>query len=201
VDSIGARNSPSATDPQALDLADWEGLKTRCIKNDESAWKELMTRLYPLAFHVARTNFRLDEKTAEDLVQNAFVKLCQKISEVQHIKSWTHRVMRNLCIDHFRKKTPVLMAELPEVSYQERSPNLDQRELFSILRQSLDSLSDHCRDLLRLRFLESESQKDISLKIDQPYNQIPMQQSRCLKKLKELLEEENPHIWEALQTL
>jgi uncharacterized protein (UPF0216 family) len=52
-----------------------------------------------------------------------------------------------------------------------------------------------------LRFLESESQKDISLIIDQLYNQIPMQQSRCLKKLKELLEEENPHIWEALQTL
>ena len=180
---------------------DWDRLKDRCIENDENAWKELMTRLYPLAFYVARNNFRLDEKTAEDLVQNAFVKLCQKITEVQHLKSWIHRVMRNLCIDHLRKKIPTLLEELPEVAYHEEGYDLDRLELFSVLRQSLDLLSDRCRDLLRLRFLESESQRDISTKIDLPYAQIPVHQSRCLKKLKELLEKENPQIWEALQAL
>lgn len=179
---------------------DWDDLKNRCLENDENAWKELMTRVYPLAFYVARTDFRLDEKTAEDLVQNAFVKLCQKISEVQHVRSWMYRVMRNQCIDHLRKKSPSFMEEVPEVPYHEKGHDLDQKELFSILRQSLDSLSDRCRDLLRLRFLESESQKDISAKMDMPYNQVPVHQSRCLKKLKELLEEEHPQIWEALQS-
>jgi RNA polymerase sigma factor (sigma-70 family) len=160
-----------------------------------------MTRLYSPLFYFARTHFRLDEKTAEDLAQNAFVKLCQKISEVQHIQSWTYRVMRNLCIDHLRKKTPVLMAELPEVLYHEKDNALDRQELFFLVRQSLNALSSHCRDLLRLRFFESESQKDIGVTLDQPYNQIPMQQSRCLKKMKEILEKEHPHIWEALQNL
>jgi RNA polymerase sigma factor (sigma-70 family) len=180
---------------------DWDQLKARCIENDENAWRELMTRLYSPLFYFARTHFRLDEKTAEDLTQNAFIKLCQKISEVQHIQSWIYRVMRNLCIDHLRKKTPILMAELPELPYHETDNALDRQELFFLLRQSLNSLSHHCRDLLRFRFLESESQRDIGLKMDQPYNQIPMQQSRCLKKLKEILEKEHPHIWESLQNL
>ena len=43
--------------------------------------------------------------------------------------------------------------------------------------------------------------KKISEIINIPYNQIPVQQARCVSKLKQLLEKKEPNIWEGLKSL
>jgi RNA polymerase sigma-70 factor, ECF subfamily len=82
-----------------------EVLTMRFQAGDRAAFASLVTKhekaLYNFVLRLVRS-----PSAAEDLVQDAFVKIVQSAPDFKHeskFSTWAYTIARNLCIDHLRK--------------------------------------------------------------------------------------------------
>src|SRR5262245_10357912 len=82
-----------------------EVLMLRFQAGDRSAFAALVRRhktpIYNFVLRLVRTS-----STAEDLVQDVFVKIVQSAVDFNHeskFSTWAYAITRNICIDHLRK--------------------------------------------------------------------------------------------------
>ena len=110
-----------------------------------------------------------DADTARDVVQDTFLKLCaQEEAHVgPHLAEWLFTVCRNRAMDVLRKEKR--MAQLSEAQMHERpSPEpgpgeaLARREDAAEVLRLLESLPPNQREVIRLRFQNGFSYKEIS---------------------------------------
>jgi RNA polymerase sigma factor (sigma-70 family) len=118
---------------------------------------------------------------AEDLVQEAFMKLHAQFEEVREPRRWLYRTVHNLALNHRRDsaRTVSLVATLAdqspesnqsqqthETNVADESPLPDEQiariEGIGLVRLSLASLDERSRELIRLKFNEDLSYRDIS---------------------------------------
>ncbi len=121
----------------------------------------------PLTLYAAR--LLNDPETARDVVQDAFLKLCaQEQARVEpHLAEWLFTVCRNRALDVLRKEgrmshlqeehLHVLPSQAPDPS-----ADLERREEASNVLRLLDLLPDHQKEVIRLRFQNGFSYKEIS---------------------------------------
>ncbi|MBI2394399.1 MAG: RNA polymerase sigma factor [Deltaproteobacteria bacterium] len=83
-----------------------EALLARYRRGDVEAFRALVRRhqraLYNFALRQVRT-----PSTAEDIVQDVFVRIVQNVEtfkEESRFTTWAYTIARNLCIDHLRKR-------------------------------------------------------------------------------------------------
>jgi RNA polymerase sigma factor (sigma-70 family) len=110
--------------------------------------------------------------TAEDIVQEAFMKLHAQFDDVREPRRWLYRTVHNLAISHRREadKTVSLdtSSENRPASAAETDPQLmpDEQiarwEGIGLVRLSVGALDERSRELLRLKFNEGLSYKEIS---------------------------------------
>jgi len=96
-------------------------------------------------------------ETAEDLVQEAFLRLHQHWADVQQPRAWLYRCLRNLAINHLRQRN----RETPlEDSHEWQAPtpsadrDLSRMEAVGTLRLLVSELDDDDRQLLELKYRE-----------------------------------------------
>ena len=117
---------------------------------------------------------------AEDLVQEAFMKLHRQFAEVREPRRWLYRTVHNLALNHRRdsaKIIPLIPAgdKSPEsseshLSYEteitDNSPLPDEQiarlEGIGLVRLSLETLDARSQELIRLKFTEDLSYAEIS---------------------------------------
>src|SRR4051812_18837114 len=82
-----------------------EVLMMRFQAGDRAAFASLVrkhkTAIYNFILRLVRSN-----STAEDLVQDVFVKVVQSAADFKHesrFSTWCYAIARNICIDHLRK--------------------------------------------------------------------------------------------------
>jgi len=119
-------------------------------------------RFYRLAFRYLQ-----NKEAAEDVVQDAFLKLWEDPSKWQadrntKFTTWFYRVVVNLCLDWQKRKRPVeLTDEIPLVDNRETA---DQAMLRSeeqrILEKEIAALPERQRTALNLCFDEGLSNQD-----------------------------------------
>ena len=107
-------------------------------------------------------------ETARDVVQDTFLKLCREDPDrVDHLPAWLFRVCRNRALDIKRKEGPLQRLDdatsdaLPdprEALDEGLGRDEDQRRVLAELRE----LPATTREVLRLRFQEELSYKEIS---------------------------------------
>jgi RNA polymerase sigma factor (sigma-70 family) len=107
---------------------------------------------------------------AEDVVQEAFMKLHVNFTEVREPRRWLYRTVHNLSLNHRRKEQKLVA--LPQASDQEHretpdpEPQPDQEivraEGIGLVRLTMDALDKRSRDLVRLKFDDNLSYKEIS---------------------------------------
>src|ERR1043166_4270070 len=88
-----------------------------------------------------------DEGDAEDVLQEVFYELVEAYrlyEPLEQMTAWLFRVARNRIIDLFRKKKPVLLADLArpsdegeELSVEEMLPSPDRGPAFAFVRMIL----------------------------------------------------------------
>ena len=132
---------------------------------------EEFIRIYiPQGEGLHRVAYRLlgSWEEAEDVVQDLYIKLWGQLDELDHVNSpqaWCLILLRNLCIDHIRKRggqqTVALTDTLPETDAWERGDRLDR--VLELIR----SLSPKSQELLRLRLVENLSYEEISQRTGQ----------------------------------
>lgn len=118
-----------------------------------------------------------DRSTAEDLVQDAFMKLHRQFDEVREPQRWLYRAVHNAALNQRRDsgKTVSLPAagdsshefyESQTADTADDSPLPDEQiarlEGIGLVRLSLDSLDERSRELIRLKFHEDLSYQQIS---------------------------------------
>lgn len=110
---------------------------------------------------------------AEDIVQEAFMRLHAQFDEVREPRRWLYRTVHNLAISHRREagKTVPLepgasAAAAPAAVEPDPQPLPDEQiarwEGIGLVRLSVQTLDERSRELLRLKFNEGLSYKEIS---------------------------------------
>lgn len=94
---------------------------------------------------------RVDANDADDLTAEVFVTACRRLEDVPAGSElpWLYRTAWNLVSNHWRKQTPVSVAEVHETA-DEFDDFADLITESAVLRQAWDSLSSRDREVLRL---------------------------------------------------
>ena len=169
-------------------------LVARCRAGDQQAWSELVERFSRYVYAISIQAFRLSEADAEDVFQEVFARAYQHLDGLRDdaaVRPWLAQLTRRLCIDRLRaaaRERPASEEEL-EVAGSEETLNLLEEAL--TVHEALAATPGHCREVLDRFFARDESYKTIGEALDLPAGTIASRISRCLARLRELLEGRN----------
>src|SRR5437773_9003386 len=80
-------------------------LVARCRAGDEEAWASLVERFSRYVYAIATQGFRLREHDAEDVFQEVFAKVYERIDSLRSdeaIQPWIAQLTRRVCVDRLR---------------------------------------------------------------------------------------------------
>jgi len=135
-----------------------------------------------------------DRDRARDVVQDTFIRLYQQdVEKVKAgLKSWLYTVCRNRALDVLRKEKRMVVVD-DEVFAQEESKSLgpdivtDQQERVKEMMGFLDRLSDNQQLVIRLKFEQGMSYKEISDETGLKSGNVGFLLHGGLKQLREML--------------
>ena len=174
-------------------LSDSE-LVARCRAGDQQAWAELVDRFSRYVYAISVQAFRLSDADAEDVFQEVFARAYQHLDGLRDdaaVRPWLAQLTRRLCIDRLRasaRERPTADEEL-ELAGSEETLTLLEEAL--TVHEALAEVPEHCREILDRFFARDESYKTIGEVLDLPSGTIASRISRCLARLRELLEGRN----------
>jgi RNA polymerase sigma factor (sigma-70 family) len=110
-----------------------------------------------------------DLESARDVVQDTFLRLCREDQDAlaDHLPAWLFRVCRNRALDIRKKEGPLQRLDDTAASSLE-GPGVDPHDLLEKgedarrVLAALDALTPSQQEVLRLRFQEERSYKEIS---------------------------------------
>lgn len=111
-----------------------------------------------------------EREPAEDVVQDAFMKLHAQFTDVREPRRWLFRTVHNLALNHRREASKVV--PLPQFDSGEEAPQpapdlapdeaAARAEGIGLVRTSLGALDERSRQVVRLKFDENLSYQEIS---------------------------------------
>ena len=147
-----------------------------------TVWIPLQERFYRVAFYILE-----DRADALDAVQDLYMKLWKmrdSLDLVRNPGSYGALLMRNLCIDRIRRRTPA--EELPDDLPGREAPDeeLIRKESLGQLFRSMETLPESQRKLLGLHVLQGKSYEEIAAETGLSPLNVRVQVSLARKKLK-----------------
>jgi RNA polymerase sigma factor (sigma-70 family) len=117
-----------------------------------------------------------DLEAARDVVQDTFIKYVRSTTgptteiapespETKHVESWLFTVARNASLDHLRKFSRIIPMPLPDDRRSEAAQpdeELSNQESSAWLIRLMDELSPNQREVIRLKFQNDLSYKEIA---------------------------------------
>ncbi len=128
-----------------------------------------------------------DVDSAEDLVQDAFLKAWELVSdgvEIDNFKAWIYRCVRNVCVDHLRRQYPsVDINQLPEVEEEV----IDTSERDARIWRAIDALPDKCREVFLMSKRDGLSGEEIAAELGISIKTVKNQMTKAFSRLREEL--------------
>ena len=180
-----------------------EQLVRHYLKGDEKSLEILISRylkpIYNFAYHYVK-----NEKEAEDLTQEVFIKAWRNLRRFNRKKSfkiWLFHLAKNVCFDFLRKRKDLSFSELEskkeDVDYRfeeeiiDSSPLPDelfeQKNLREILNSAIEQLSLKDQTILFLYYNDHFTLREIASSLDESLNTVKSRYRRALKKLRTIL--------------
>jgi RNA polymerase sigma-70 factor (ECF subfamily) len=159
----------------------------QAAQGDHQAFGDLVrqhqTMVFSIAFHFLRNRAQ-----AEDVAQDVFLELYQRLDQIQssaHLTFWLRRVTINRCIDQSRRKKPEMA--LDDVA-EPRAVSADGDLLLSRqLQRSVANLPERRRAIIILRYQEGLDLAEISKVLEMPLNTVKSTLQRSLLELRKKL--------------
>jgi RNA polymerase sigma factor (sigma-70 family) len=160
-----------------------------CLRGEEQAWAELITRYQRLIYSVARGLCPQPEDCA-DVFQRVCLELYQSLKNLrndQTLPAWLITVTKRCSYAVLRTKRTTVPIEDFEVGSDQKILQIEKEFL---VERAVGELPDRCRMLIDLLYFDVDepSYEDISRRMGMPVASIGPTRARCLEKLKKILD-------------
>lgn len=142
-----------------------------------------------MVFSIA-LHYLADPSLAEDLAQEVFLQLYQRIKGIQsadHLTYWLRRVTVNRCIDYGRRKKRRSETPLEDSPEPAAAHNPADELLIGRLMESLETLEEKQRMMVILRYQEDLGPAEIASLMKIPVNTVKSTLHRTLEELRKKL--------------
>ena len=164
-------------------------LDTRQLVNSEEDFGTMYEANAPLIhrFMFWRTK---DQMLADDLTSTVFEKAWRSRSSFKggSVKAWLYKIAHNTLIDHWRKRKELVVEDITVFQVEDETLNLDkeldQELVIAQLQVALSKLPTDMQTLLKLRFVEGLSCRDVATKLNLSEANVRVIQYRALQKLR-----------------
>ena len=136
---------------------------------------------------------RIDnEADAEDVLQNVFFKIHQRVSEVKNpekLYAWVFQTTRNAIVDFYRERkfqTDFMDETLDEIAFEPGEQDIEE-EVLGWLEPMIEDLPEKYRDALLLTDIDGLTQKELSEKLEISVSGAKSRVQRGREKLRETL--------------
>ncbi len=191
-------------------LEDFDLIDKATVKNDESAYAELLNRYRKPVYHMILKMVR-NVDDAEDLTIEAFAKAFKNLHKFKKdytFSTWLFRIATNNSIDFIRKKkleTLSLDTSFKDdngdaVTIDVKDNNLDPQEVaiksqkIELIRMFVTKLPPKYQRLVRLRYFQEYSYDEIAKELDAPLGTVKAQLHRARELMYDLVKGKEQHI-------
>jgi RNA polymerase sigma-70 factor (ECF subfamily) len=165
-----------------------QSLRAHSAEGASAAFSKLVMRYHKLAISVA---YRVcgDAALAEDVAQDAFVRVWSRLSEFRpdgNFRAWLMRITTNMAIDAVRRRRPQVDIEDLALEAPGQGPEgaALSSERADVVRAALMRLSVQSRTILVLREYQSLSYQEIAEVLDIPLGTVKSRLSDARRRLK-----------------
>jgi len=160
----------------------------RCLKGDQAAWTDLVSRYQRLVYSVAHTLCPPGEEVS-DIFQQVWLELYQHLGELRNVEAlpaWLITVTRRQMFALMRSKRNT---EPLDADIEERAEEIRQIEREHTIERGLDQLPERCRKLINFLYFDSRepSYAEIADSLNMPEASVGPTRARCLEKLRKLI--------------
>lgn len=128
-----------------------------------------------------------DADTAEDIVQDAFMKILLQMDEGKEItdfRSYMYRVVRNECISYLRgKKETVGLDCIPQIDEETVDTSLRDAKIW----RAIDALPEKCREVFLMSKRDGLSNEEIAEELNISIKTVKNQMTKAFARLREAL--------------
>ena len=153
----------------------------------------LVQRFSRYVYAIAAQSFRLGEQDAEDVFQEVFARAYEHLDRLRDdeaIRPWLAQLTRRLAVDSLRASSREQADEAAlEILDQQSAAELERLDDALSVRQAMLGLSDDCQAILDRFFAQDQTYAAIAQATAIPMGTIASRISRCLTKLRLLLED------------
>lgn len=191
-------------------LQDFKLIDRATLKNDESAFAELMSRYKKPVYHMVLKMVR-NVDDAEDLTIEAFAKAFKNLARFKKdytFSTWLFRIATNNAIDFIRKKkleTYSLNTSFTDdsgesvnidVQASERTPDQEaiNTQKIELVRMFVTKLPPKYQRLVKLRYFDELSYEEIAKELEAPLGTVKAQLHRARELMYELVKDKKQHI-------
>lgn len=151
-------------------------------------------RMYRVAYRLLE-----DAQDAQDMVQEAYIKLWNKRNELDHIEndeSYCIVILRNLCIDFLRSKNKNIIQSIDNTILTDHNiitDDIEHKESINQIEILIAQLPEQQQKVIKLRHFEDYSNEEIEQITGLSSVNVRVLLSRARKKIKELFNNQKPY--------
>ena len=185
--TTGNRGEPDPADFHVLLTPKLKRAAKDCplLECDSDAWNVCCSRRFlSLAKRIAG-----DDGLAEDVLQTSWIKILQFINHAccdgPTACPWVHRIVTNTAKDFHGKQVRRREDPLQDQRTPTRDPEAlaQERKLLALLREMIDLLSGTYRRVIKLRFFQGFSNKEISRRFHVSRGNVAVRMIRAISLL------------------
>ncbi|MGQ1783808.1 MULTISPECIES: RNA polymerase sigma-70 factor [unclassified Saccharicrinis] len=164
-----------------------EKLFYRIKKGDTLAFEELFEQLYPSMCVVAKSYVK-DEDIAEDIAQEAFIKLWnnrESYDDISSLKSFLYVMVKNISLNRIKKEEQgrKYEEEVDKAFEKDISHKIIEEESYRIIYQAVNALPEQSRNIMNLSLRGMQNQ-EIATNLGVSINTVKTLKYNALKTLR-----------------
>jgi len=156
-------------------------------KGRREAYQEIVSRYMKKAYYIA-LGYVHNHQDALDISQESFIKAFRKIKSFSTEKPffpWFYKLMKNLCLDHLRRRSRVKEIPLEGIPVLEKER--EDREMKEVLWRGIGRLPFEQREVVILRYFQQLSYSEIAEMTEKPVGTVMSSLYYAKKRLKKII--------------
>lgn len=157
---------------------------------DEAAYDAVFRQWYEPLCHYACRLADGDMDEAEDLVQQAFVKLWEYRNQLQvtwSLKAYLYKTVHNACLNRLRSRavqSKYLEFNAQQLETMHTPPDDTSPELLERFQRAMDALPPQCRHIFELSRFEALKYREIAEQLGISIKTVETQMGKALRVLR-----------------